>query len=196
MTILGLASRAELRRLHQTIHRNLSRQHRQQTRHESSNTNSKHHASSPTDHRTIPTPFWTILTPLTRPFKAYTAMQTRRPLLIQFESSLIIYFLGDLSAQTLSSDTPYEPIRGLRALVIAAFISIPGYKYFLWLGNHFNYRSKVLSIVTKVVVNQTFFTPVFNTYFFGMQCLLSGSSWAEARRRVVETVPVSWKNSW
>ncbi|KAK4548864.1 hypothetical protein LTR36_008637 [Oleoguttula mirabilis] len=50
--------------------------------------------------------------------------------------------------------------------------------------------------MVKVLVNQTFFTPLFNTYFFGMQSLLSGATFAEAKRRVVDTVPISWKNSW
>ena len=48
----------------------------------------------------------------------------------------------------------------------------------------------------KILVNQTFFTPVFNTYFFGMQTLLAGGGLEEAWRRVRDTVPVSWRNSW
>lgn len=127
-------------------------------------------------------------------------MQRRSPLTTQFESTLVIYYLGDLCSQTIGTnvyiDGPYEPIRGLRMMAIGALSSIPGYKWFIFLGNHFNYKSKILSLATKVVVNQTFFTPVFNTYFFGMQTLLSGGSWADAKERVVRTVPVSWVNSW
>jgi hypothetical protein len=44
---------------------------------------------------------------------------------------------------------------------------------FVYLGNCFNYTSPILSLLTKVVVNQLAFTPLFNTYFFGMQSLLS-----------------------
>lgn len=127
-------------------------------------------------------------------------MQKRRPLLTQWESTLVIYYLGDLSAQVAGTnvfiDGPYEPIRGLRALIIGAIISIPSYKWFLWLGRQFNYKSHTLSIAAKVLFSQMVFTPLFNTYFFGMQSLLSGSTFAETKRRVVETVPVSWKNSW
>ena len=39
----------------------------------------------------------------------------------------------------------------------------------MYLGTKFNYPSKILSLATKVVVNQIVFTPVFNSYFFGMQ---------------------------
>lgn len=94
----------------------------------------------------------------------------------QLSSSLTIYFLGDLSAQAVSGsgneEHSYEPIRGLRALIIGGVSSIPSYKWFMFLGNHFNYSSHAVSIAVKIVVNQTFFTPIFNTYFFGMQSLL------------------------
>jgi protein Mpv17 len=29
-----------------------------------------------------------------------------------------------------------------------------------------------------------------------MHSLLSGATWAEAKQRVIDTVPTSWKNSW
>jgi protein Mpv17 len=126
-------------------------------------------------------------------------MQQRSPLITQLESSLIIYYLGDLCSQTISSnvflDAQYEPIRGLRAMLIGSISSIPSYKWFLFLGNNFNYSSHLLSLTVKVVINQTFFTPIFNTYFFGMQTLLSGGSWQDAKERVINTVPVSWYNS-
>ena len=65
----------------------------------------------------------------------------------------------------------------------------------MFLGRSFNYSSKALSLGTKVVVNQIVFTPVFNSYFFGMQSLLSGDSFAEAWERIMRTVPVSFVNS-
>jgi protein Mpv17 len=66
---------------------------------------------------------------------------------------------------------------------------------FMVLANNFNYSSKVLSLATKVVVNQIFFTPIFNTYFFGMQSLLSGDSLPEVWDRIKRTVPISMINS-
>ena len=66
----------------------------------------------------------------------------------------------------------------------------------MYLGTIFNYPSKFLSLATKVVVNQIVFTPVFNSYFFGMQSLLSGDSFADAWERIKRTVPVSFINSW
>lgn len=66
---------------------------------------------------------------------------------------------------------------------------------FIFLGNHFNYTSKFLSLLTKVAVNQLLFTPIFNTYFFGMQSLLSGDSLQEICTRIQRTVPISFVNS-
>ena len=65
----------------------------------------------------------------------------------------------------------------------------------MWLSNNFNYPSRILSLATKVVVNQICFTPVFNTYFFGMQAMLSGATLGETWERITKTVPVSCMNS-
>jgi len=66
---------------------------------------------------------------------------------------------------------------------------------FIYLGLSFNYRSALLSLATKVLVNQILFTPIFNSYFFGMQSLLSGDGILGAWERIKKTVPVSFVNS-
>ena len=71
----------------------------------------------------------------------------------------------------------------MRALVIGGLAAIPAYRWFLWLGDSLNYKSKALSITVKVVVNQLLFTPVFNCYFFGMQSLLSGGGLRDVSER-------------
>ncbi|KAF5876277.1 putative mpv17 pmp22 family protein [Botrytis fragariae] len=139
-------------------------------------------------------PIWQRLGPLTRSFQAYGRSQRKRPYTTQFCSSLVIYFLGDLSAQSICGDD-YDWKRTLRALVISMGSSIPSYKWFMFLSNNFNYSSKAVSLATKVGVNQMFFTPIFNTYFFGMQSLLSGDSLPDVVERVKRTVPTSMMNS-
>lgn len=49
--------------------------------------------------------------------------------------------------------------------------------------------------LSQVVVNQLLFTPIFNSYFFGMQTLLAGASFEEIVERIKHTVPTSWINS-
>ncbi|CAO2656261.1 Nn.00g050640.m01.CDS01 [Neocucurbitaria sp. VM-36] len=184
----------------------------------------RHNASKPSvgqkapeTTQTIPGPSWLWLEPIYEPFRAYGRVQQRKPYMTQFVSSLVIYFVGDLVAQSIA-----QPADGVekaqeaedeekgwvqewsdnrdwartgRALAIGGLTSIPSYKWFLWLGNNFNYGSKILSLTTKVVVNQALFTPIFNSYFFGMQSLLSGATIPEIIERIKHTVPTSWINS-
>ncbi|KAF2129909.1 hypothetical protein P153DRAFT_366406 [Dothidotthia symphoricarpi CBS 119687] len=185
----------------------------------------RHHAShppvghkAPDSTKTIPGPSWLWLEPIYGPFRAYGRVQQRSPYRTQFISSLVIYFVGDLVAQSLTSSPKEEVVaqadeeveergwmqewsdnrdwhRTGRALIIGGISSIPSYKWFLWLGNNFNYSSKILSLTTKVLVNQVFFTPLFNSYFFGMQTLLVGATLPEIIERIKNTVPTSWINS-
>ena len=76
-------------------------------------------------------------------------------------------------------------------LSIGALASIPGYKWFMFLGTHFNYGSTVTSITIKVLIQQFFFAPIFNTYFFGMQAILSGAPPSKVIERVKGAVPES-----
>ena len=53
----------------------------------------------------------------------------------------------------------------------------------------------MLSMAIKVIVNQIVFTPIFNSYFFGMQSLLCGDGPQNAWDRIKRTVPTSFVNS-
>ena len=66
---------------------------------------------------------------------------------------------------------------------------------FMYLNRLFNYPSFLLSLAIKIVVNQIIFTPIFNSYFFAMQSLLSGASIRDAFERVKNTLPTSFYNS-
>lgn len=201
MSAISFAGRSTVNRLHRTVQRNISRQHAQ-ARFESSKPNTTPSrnvstvASEASKQRLIPE--WAE--PLMAPFLAYGRMQHRSPLLTQLSTTSTIFFLGDLSSQAVASEgftkKDYQPSRGLRALAIGATVAIPSYKWFNFLGRNFNYASKFRSILTKVLINQLVYTPLFNSYFFGLQSLLSGSTRQEAKERVVRTVPVSWANSW
>ena len=131
---------------------------------------------------------------LTTLINAYSSTQQRRPLLTNFFAALVIYLLGDLSAQYLGG-SDYDPTRTLRNLLIGGIASVPAYKWFLFLSTSFTYPSFALSLLTRVAVNQAVFAPTFNTYYFGMQALLSGASVAETWERVRITVPESFLNS-
>lgn len=65
----------------------------------------------------------------------------------------------------------------------------------MFLHRHFNFTSKIASLITKVIVQQAVYTPVFNTYFFTMQSLLSGASVEETLVRLQLALPTSIVNS-
>ncbi|KAK7957319.1 uncharacterized protein PG986_006541 [Apiospora aurea] len=142
-----------------------------------------------------PLPIWQRLGPLTRGAEAYARAQRRRPWVTQVATMLVIYLCADISAQQISGKDEHEYARTARSLTIGGVAAIPGHMWFVFLSQHFNYPSKVVSIAVKVAINQAVFTPVFNTYFFGSQALLSGDSLQQAWDRVCATVPVSVVNS-
>lgn len=138
---------------------------------------------APESATTIPGPSWLWLEPIYGPFRAYGRVQQRKPYMTQFISSLVIYFVGDMVAQSIAEPTPSEVVleegeekgwvqewsenrdwhRTGRSLIIGGLSSIPAYKWFLWLGNNFNYGSKILSLTTKVH-SKTTHSPIFTTY--------------------------------
>lgn len=65
----------------------------------------------------------------------------------------------------------------------------------MFLSRNFNYSSRLLSLGTKIAVNQCLFTPIFNSYFFGMQAFLAGDNLYEVWERIKRTVPTSLMNS-
>ncbi|KAJ5627771.1 hypothetical protein N7490_009999 [Penicillium lividum] len=152
----------------------------------------------------------------------YARVQRERPYRTQLLSSLVIYLCGDLSAQLLfpseqaanenqdvsasadskdeSENKPgfgssYDPWRTVRHLIVGAGSSIPSYNWFWFLHNNFNFSSKLLSILTKVIVQQICFTPVFNSYFFSVHSLLAGATFEETWERLKKALPVSVTNS-
>ncbi|RDW89961.1 Mpv17/PMP22 family protein [Aspergillus mulundensis] len=155
--------------------------------------------------------------PLGRMGRSYSRFQEKRPYTTQICSSIVIYLCGDLSAQFFfPPEAPaqkvaepgredsgevaeekggYDPWRTMRHLTVGIGSSIPSYNWFMFLHNNFNFTSKFLSIVTKVVVQQAVFTPVFNTYFFSVHSLLSGASLEETWERLKVALPRSIVNS-
>ncbi|KLP00665.1 Uncharacterized protein Y057_11223 [Fusarium fujikuroi] len=126
--------------------------------------------------------------------RAYARAQNKSPYKTQVATAVVIYIAGDLSAQYVSGNE-YDPVRTLRNAVIGCVAAIPNYKWFMFLSHNFNYSSRLLSLATKVTVGQVVFTPIFNTYFFGAQALLSGCDIPGTIERVKDTVPTSIINS-
>ena len=119
------AGRAVLRRSHPT---NITKRHNTNATRPRPVDNPANGTSIPVPNIVANLPIWQRLGPLSKGLQAYSRSQRKRPYTTQFCSSLVIYFLGDLSAQNISGDE-YDPKRTMRALVISAFSSIPSYKW-------------------------------------------------------------------
>ena len=154
------------------------------------------HSKEPSLFIDVPSPMWYYrVGPVKDFFAWFSRMQRRRPLGVAVGTSLTTYLFGDVLAQQIGGEK-YDWTRTARMLGIGAVASVPGYKWFLILGSHFNYGSTILSISIKVVIQQFFFAPIFNTYFFGMQSLLAGQSAAEIKQKIVQAVPESiWSSA-
>lgn len=125
------AGRAVLRRAHLPSRQpNISKRYHQSeaNRPPKATENTANGTSIPVPNTVADVPVWRRLGLLSRGFEAYGRSQKKRPLTTQFFSAVVIFFLGDLSAQSIT-DEDYNANRSLRALVIGAGASIPSYKW-------------------------------------------------------------------
>lgn len=141
-----------------------------------------------------PLPFWQRLGPLTRTAQAYARAQRTRPYVTQLATAVGIYLLADFSAQYMGGEE-YDSASTVRSVVIGCAVAIPNHHWFMFLAHNFNYTSRILSLGTKVLVNQMVFTPSFNVFYFGAQALLSGETVEAAIERVWIAVPSSTLNA-
>src|SRR5947207_381098 len=84
--------------------------------------------TTPIQNTVSPLPLWQRLGPLTVAFRVYGRSQRSRPYTTQICSSIVIYFFGDLGAQSMGDDD-YDFVRTLRSVIIGAISSIPSYKW-------------------------------------------------------------------
>lgn len=140
-------------------------------------------------------PVWRRLGPVTRIIDGYSSSQAKRPYWTQVLSALVIFFAADLSAQNISG-AEYDPLRTARSLLIGAAAAIPQFKWFIFLSKNFNYKSKPLSLVAKVLFNQVTFAVAFPVYFFTGQALLAGENMQRTAERLRDTMGPVWYNSW
>jgi protein Mpv17 len=66
-----------------------------------------------------------------------------------------------------------------------------------WLGTSplFKFKSKYLSLLSKIITQQCIFAPIFGSYFFTAQTLLAGGGLSDVTDRLERTFFVTWLNS-
>ncbi|GKT93554.1 dihydroorotate oxidase [Colletotrichum tofieldiae] len=142
-------------------------------------------------------PLWQRLGPLTRAAEGYARAQRKRPLTthgtllrgVACYVGVVVVVLLLLLLLLLLFLLLVVAVVGHSSLIELVF------HRFIFLSQNFNYASRLLSLGTKVVVNQVCFTPIFNSYFFGMQAFLAGDNFEQIIERIRRTVPVSIVNS-
>ena len=68
------------------------------------------------------------LGPVTNFFRSFDRLQHKRPLAVQFCASIVVYFFGDLMAQSVEGST-YDSKRAMKNMLIGGTVSLPGYKW-------------------------------------------------------------------
>ena len=86
-------------------------------------------SEGPSDIVDVPINLWYHrLGPVTSFFGWFNRTQQKRPLTVQFCTSLTIYFFGDTLAQRIEGGE-YDPKRMARNLIVGGISSLPGYKW-------------------------------------------------------------------
>lgn len=158
----------------------------------------RYHTTKPSS-PIAPTVSRTLGSRLVAPLSAYRRAAQTRPYIVQFSTSLLVWFTGDVLAQSIEQSSQptssWDIPRTLRALAIGAGAAIPLYHWHMFLGNLFTTLPRWTGIAARVATQQAIFPPVFNTYFFFTQAVLNGATAAEGAARVRAALITSWVNS-
>ncbi|KAJ6508660.1 hypothetical protein C8R45DRAFT_968179 [Mycena sanguinolenta] len=142
----------------------------------------------------------TLLSHLVSPLLAYQRAAQTRPYIVQVSTSLFIWCTADVLAQSIEQSS--QPIssswdipRTLRAFVIGGIAAIPTWHWFNLMARSFTSLPRWAGLAARVATHQAVFAPVFNTYFFFSQAVLSGATVTEGVERVRTALPTSLLNS-
>lgn len=130
-------------------------------------------AGDATSGRTIPTPdtilqqpLWQRLGPVSKVFNAYGRAQKERTYATQFCTSVVIYFCGDLSAQTIGGED-YNAWRTVRNVLIGGLCAIPSYNWYDLCG--LRSQSKAELTRQQVYVSCSIIQLFFQTFIISHQ---------------------------
>lgn len=85
-------------------------------------------AATTTPNAVISRPLWLRLGPITQAAQAYGRSQKKRPYVTQTITSMFIFLIADLGAQSMNDDE-YDPSRTVRNIIIGAGTAIPAYSW-------------------------------------------------------------------
>lgn len=127
---------------------------------------------------------------------AYKRFHDRRPHTTQVLQSMAVGFIGDsLSQLVISPENEYQPLRTVKVLLTGSILSLPTYRWFLFMARRINHPNKFVSLAMKIVANQTCFAPFFLSSFISSGLVFQGiTDPNEILATLKQRVPVAWMN--
>ncbi|EED79981.1 predicted protein [Postia placenta Mad-698-R] len=128
---------------------------------------------------------------------AFNASLIRRPMLTQCAASGVMFGIGDVLAQQAfeKKGRDHDFVRTARTAFYGGCLFGPLLTKWLGLLNRIQVKSPVKSVIYKVYLDQTVFTPAVIGFFFGSMTLMEGKSIAAAQERIAQSyVPTLLRN--
>lgn len=128
---------------------------------------------------------------------AYNESLDKHPLTAKACTSLVGWFLGDLLAQLFIVKAPSLDYARLATLTVFGFIyhGPSGHYFYNWLDSKIE-GTDFKTVVTKVLVDQVFWCPIFMSIFFTYLGLVNGDSFSTIGNKIKSDLLTACKGSW
>ncbi|KAK9462146.1 uncharacterized protein V1516DRAFT_673879 [Lipomyces oligophaga] len=127
--------------------------------------------------------------------KGYERFHNRRPHTTQVLQAIVVSFVGDTLSQAFTTDEDYDLTRTSKVMLTGSILSIPTYRWFVFMARNINHANKYISLAMKCVANQTCFAPFFLSSFLTIGFLWQGiTDPNKIFENLKQRVPVAWVN--
>jgi protein Mpv17 len=128
----------------------------------------------------------------------YNKLLDAQPLLTKALTSLTGFTLGDILAQNFveGGDKPYDIMRTIRLGSFGFLIhGTTGHYFYGFLDSKLPGTAPI-TVMSKVIIDQTIWNPIFGLMFFGYLNLVEGKSWADYTRKLQQDLKTAVMGSW
>jgi len=128
---------------------------------------------------------------------AYNEALDKNPLTAKAFTSLVGWFLGDLLAQLFIVKAPTLDIKRLLTLTSFGFLyhGPSGHYFYNWLDSKIE-GTKGKAVLSKVIIDQIFWCPIFMTVFFTYLGIVGGDSFSAIGSKIKNDLFTACQGSW
>jgi protein Mpv17 len=128
----------------------------------------------------------------------YNALLEAQPLLTKALTSLTGFTVGDILAQKFvePADAPYDIMRTIRLGSFGMLFHGPTGHYFYGFLDSKLPGTAPMTVVSKVLIDQTIWNPIFGLCFFGYLNFMEGKSWAQYVEKLNADLKTAVMGSW